>query len=75
MDTMTESTTRAAEKRLPVNRDAIAPDGSDARILLGLKGGGMAHFELAPGQTSTAVPIVRLRAPRSTWRHDAPVAR
>jgi mannose-6-phosphate isomerase-like protein (cupin superfamily) len=55
MDTMTESTTRAAEKRLPVNRDAIAPDGSDVRILLGLKGGGMAHFELAPGQTSTAV--------------------
>ncbi len=42
-------------KRLPVSRDDVAPDGSDVRILLGLKGGGMAHFELPPGQTSTAV--------------------
>jgi mannose-6-phosphate isomerase-like protein (cupin superfamily) len=40
---------------LPVARDAVAPDGSDVRILLGLGGGGMAHFELAAGQTSTAV--------------------
>ncbi len=42
-------------KRLPVARDDVAPDGSDVRILLGLKCGGMAHFELPPGQTSTAV--------------------
>ena len=42
-------------KRLPVSRDDVAPDGSDLRLLLGLKGGGMAHFELPPGQTSTAV--------------------
>jgi len=42
-------------KQLPVDRDVVAPDGSDVRILLGLKGGGMAHFELPPGQTSTAV--------------------
>ena len=42
-------------KRLPVDRDAVAPDGSDVRILLGLQGGGMAHFELPPGHTSTAV--------------------
>jgi mannose-6-phosphate isomerase-like protein (cupin superfamily) len=42
-------------KRLARERDALAPDGSDVRILLGLKGGGMAHFELSPGQTSTAV--------------------
>ena len=42
-------------KRLPVERDAIAPDGSEVRILLGLKTGGMAHFKLAPGQASTAV--------------------
>ena len=41
--------------RVPVARDAVAPDGSDVRVLLALKGGGMAHFELAPGQTSTAV--------------------
>ena len=42
-------------KRLPGRRDAIAPDGSDVRILLGLKGGGLAHFELAAGKTSIAV--------------------
>lgn len=42
-------------KRLPVERNAIAPDGSDVRILLGLEGGGMAHFELAPGKVSGAV--------------------
>ena len=44
-----------ATKRLPVARDAVAPDRSDVRILLGLGGGGMAHFELAPGATSVAV--------------------
>ena len=47
--------TSVMTKRLPANIDAIAPDGSDVRILLGLKGGGFAHFELAPGQTSVAV--------------------
>jgi mannose-6-phosphate isomerase-like protein (cupin superfamily) len=49
------SGTRFATKHLPMAIDAVAPDGSDVRILLGLKGGGMAHFELAPGQTSWAV--------------------
>ena len=44
-----------SDKRLPVMRDAIAPDGSDVRILLGLCRGSLAHFELAPGQTSIAV--------------------
>ena len=42
-------------KRLPVGRDAIAPDGADVRILLRLAGGSMAHFELAPGEASIAV--------------------
>ncbi len=42
-------------KRLPGSPDVVAPDGSDVRILLGLAGGGMAHFELAPGRTSRAV--------------------
>ena len=42
-------------KNLPMARDAVAPDGSDVRLLLGLKGGGMAHFELPPGETSAAV--------------------
>ena len=40
---------------LPNTLDAIAPDGSNVRILLGLAGGGMAHFELGAGETSTAV--------------------
>jgi len=42
-------------KVLPAFRDAIAPDGSDVRLLLELEGGSMAHFELASGETSTAV--------------------
>lgn len=42
-------------KHLPETHDVIAPDGSDVRILLGLKGGGMANFTLPPGQTSIAV--------------------
>lgn len=43
-------------KRLPVERNAIAPDGSDVRILLDIhNSGGVAHFELAPGETSVAV--------------------
>lgn len=42
-------------KHLPAEKQAVAPDGSDVRILLGLAGGGMAHFELAAGQTSKAV--------------------
>jgi mannose-6-phosphate isomerase-like protein (cupin superfamily) len=41
--------------RVPAARTAVAPDGSDVRALLRLKGGGMAYFELAPGQTSTAI--------------------
>lgn len=42
-------------KCIPDARDAIAPDGSDVRVLLNLTGGGLAHFELSPGETSTAV--------------------
>jgi mannose-6-phosphate isomerase-like protein (cupin superfamily) len=42
-------------KRLPKARDAVAPDGSDVRILVGLAAGGLTHFELAPGRTSMAV--------------------
>jgi len=43
-------------KRLPVGRDTVAPDGSDVRILLKIsERGSMAHFELPPGQISTAV--------------------
>jgi mannose-6-phosphate isomerase-like protein (cupin superfamily) len=46
---------RFTTKRLPAAPDAVAPDGSDVRILLRLAGGSMAHFQLAPGQTSIAV--------------------
>jgi mannose-6-phosphate isomerase-like protein (cupin superfamily) len=42
-------------KRLPVERDSVAPDGSDVRVLLGLDRGGLAHFELGSGKTSSAV--------------------
>ena len=44
-----------ASMRLPLKRTAVAPDGSDVRVLLGLASGGMAHFELAAGKTSAAV--------------------
>ncbi|MBN1686479.1 MAG: hypothetical protein JW852_07475 [Spirochaetales bacterium] len=42
-------------KRLPAARDAVAPDGSDVRILLSLRAGGMAHFELPANRISAAV--------------------
>jgi mannose-6-phosphate isomerase-like protein (cupin superfamily) len=44
-----------ATMRLAADPDVVAPDGSDVRMLLGLAGGGAAHFQLAPGQTSRAV--------------------
>lgn len=34
---------------------AIAPDGSDVRVLLGGTKGSMAHFSLRPGEVSVAV--------------------
>lgn len=40
---------------LPAERTVAAPDGSDVRVLLGLRGGGMAHFSLPPGAVSGAV--------------------
>lgn len=40
---------------LPARPTVTAPDGSDVRVLLSLKGGSMAHFELAAGQVSQAV--------------------
>jgi mannose-6-phosphate isomerase-like protein (cupin superfamily) len=41
--------------RLPSDPTVVAPDGSDVRVLLSLRGGGMANFELAPGQVAHAV--------------------
>ena len=42
-------------KRLAVARDAVAPDGSDVRLLATVAAGGMAHFRLEAGRTSRAV--------------------
>lgn len=41
--------------RLPDAVDAVAPDGSEVRLLPQLAGGSMAHFTLAPGVTSRPV--------------------
>ena len=51
-------------KVVPARRDVVAPDGSDVRNLLGLAGGTMAQFELAPGAVSTAV---RHRTVEEIW--------
>ncbi len=47
--------TEFAHIRLPVERHAVAPDGSDVRVMLTLARGAMSHFELAPGKVSRAV--------------------
>jgi mannose-6-phosphate isomerase-like protein (cupin superfamily) len=44
-----------ATARRPHDPTAVAPDGSDVRVLLGLAAGGMAEFELGPGCVSAAV--------------------
>ena len=40
---------------LPLEPTVTAPDGSDVRVLAGVRGGSMAHFALAPGRCSAAV--------------------
>jgi mannose-6-phosphate isomerase-like protein (cupin superfamily) len=55
---------RFATMALPVAPTTVAPDGSDVHVLLELAGGGMAHFELAPGRTSRAV---RHRTVEEIW--------
>jgi mannose-6-phosphate isomerase-like protein (cupin superfamily) len=42
-------------KTLGAAIDAVAPDGTAARLLLSLAGGSMAHFELPAGAVSQAV--------------------
>jgi mannose-6-phosphate isomerase-like protein (cupin superfamily) len=56
--------TEFSTKQLPSQRDAIAPDGSDVRLLLRVKEGGMIHFELAPNLVSKAV---RHRSVEEIW--------
>lgn len=55
---------KLATMRMAAEPDAIAPDGSEVRMLLGLEAGGMAHFQLAPGETSVAV---RHRTVEEIW--------
>jgi aspartate racemase len=55
---------RFQTKPLPTSRDVVAPDGSDVRVLLGVRGGSLAHFELDAGQTSVAV---RHRSVEEVW--------
>jgi mannose-6-phosphate isomerase-like protein (cupin superfamily) len=42
-------------KSLPDKPDAVAPDGSEVRLLLDLSRGSMAHFQLAATRVSKAV--------------------
>jgi len=42
-------------KHLPEAYDAVAPDGSEIRVLATTAGGSMAHCALPPGRTSVAV--------------------
>jgi mannose-6-phosphate isomerase-like protein (cupin superfamily) len=51
-------------QRLPAEPDAIAPDGSEVRILVRLDRGSLAHFSLAPGRVSRAV---RHRTVEELW--------
>jgi mannose-6-phosphate isomerase-like protein (cupin superfamily) len=41
--------------RLPAAPDAVAPDGSEVRVLVTCEGASMAHFSLAAGATSVAL--------------------
>ena len=49
---------------LPTAPDLAAPDGSEVRLLAGMRGGTMAHFRLHPGQISRAV---RHRTVEEIW--------
>lgn len=48
----------------PDQRTAIAPDGSDVRVLLGTEHGGLAHFQFPSGAIS---PVVRHRTVSEVW--------
>ncbi len=51
---------RFETKRLPSAVDALAPDGSEVRVLCSGARGSMAHFSLPPGQVSQAVAHHRI---------------
>jgi len=52
------------ERQLPSNRDVVAPDGSDVRVLCALAGGSLVHITLGAGQCS--VPV-RHRTVEEIW--------
>jgi mannose-6-phosphate isomerase-like protein (cupin superfamily) len=45
----------SADRSLPEEYDALAPDGSEVRLLASGERGSMAHFTLPPGQISKAI--------------------
>lgn len=47
---------------LSSDRDAVAPDGSEVRVLVGGQNGSMAHFTLPAGEVSVAVGHLTLRS-------------
>ena len=49
------SVSEFATARLPEAPTELAPDGAAVRVLLGVAGGTMAHFELPAGEISRAV--------------------
>ncbi|PYR34262.1 MAG: hypothetical protein DMF90_17790 [Acidobacteria bacterium] len=51
---------RAAGFRLRASGSDFGPERLSADVLLKLAGGSLAHFELAPGQTTLAVPHRRV---------------
>ncbi len=55
---------RFATRRLSPAEHVIAPDGSEVRLLVGLDGGGLAHFRLNPDTVSVAV---RHRSVEEIW--------
>ena len=55
--------------------NAVAPDGSEVRVLLRLGRGSMAHFELAAGRVSRAVAhhaVDEAYHVPGTWPADVP---
>lgn len=63
--------------RLGESPDAVAPDGSEVRLLATVAAGSMAHFRLPPGGVSKAVAHRTVeevwfftRGRGHMWRHD-----
>jgi mannose-6-phosphate isomerase-like protein (cupin superfamily) len=69
---------RFATRTLADTADAIAPDGSQVRLLASIGRGSMAHFTLAPGEVSRAAVHrtveelwLFLAGEGRMWRRDA----